>query len=266
MATDPAPFVSMARPDLPEDWPYKQWPYRATRMRRMRDGMLQPIEVDVHPDPRVQRVLEQIREAEATQGIDRVRPVFHRCDIVALNNLVLDLTYDATLSHRDLVAGGDRITRALERAGVLPETPDDLVLAYPDLFASASTARRDIREWRAKMGSDPKRTPICGLTPFIFRRAGQRGRLSRVWVSTQHADAKAAAEAVLGPLVTFAHAAHPVPQQAPEPAPVDVPATAEQLREGGLRPVDDVPRWIPPWMIDQENAAMTRRVEKPPDG
>ena len=203
MATDPTPFVSMARPDLPADWPYKQWPYRASRMRRMRDGTLQAVEVDVHPDPRVQRILEQVREAEVIQGIDRVRPVFNRRDIVALNNLVLDLTYDEICPHRELVQGGDRIALALERAGVLPETASELARAFPDLFGSEGTAARDLRAWRQKRSQIPNRESICDLTPFLYRRPGQRGRSARVLVATRHAGAKAAAEAVLGPLATF---------------------------------------------------------------
>jgi hypothetical protein len=62
MATDPVPFVSMDEP-APKGWRYaNRWPYRATRMRRFEGDRLSPVAVPVHPDPRVQAVLEVIRE------------------------------------------------------------------------------------------------------------------------------------------------------------------------------------------------------------
>ncbi|MBV8915271.1 MAG: hypothetical protein JOZ05_19810 [Acetobacteraceae bacterium] len=70
LAGDPEPFHSADVP-MPDDWPVKGWPYVCTRMRRMVDGTLAPVEVAVHPDPRLQRVWEQIREAEIVQWADR---------------------------------------------------------------------------------------------------------------------------------------------------------------------------------------------------
>jgi hypothetical protein len=80
LATDPAPFVSMTRmDDLPKDWHRKhQWPYAVTRMRRMRDGSLDPTEVPVHPNPKVQAVLEITREDELIQAVDRLRSIWNR--------------------------------------------------------------------------------------------------------------------------------------------------------------------------------------------
>jgi len=152
MADDPVPFVSMDKPDfskeaLDKDWPWKEWPYRATRNRRMRDGSLQAVEVDVHPHPLCQAVLEQLREAECVQSGDRCRPIFNERDIVFANNLVLDVTYDAILTHRELVQGGGRIERVLTRTGVVPESEDELVRVFPDVFKSPVTARRDVQAW-----------------------------------------------------------------------------------------------------------------------
>jgi hypothetical protein len=263
MATDPLPFVSMADPELPADWPWKQWPYRATRMRRMQDGTLQPIEVDVHPDLRVQRVLEQIREAEVIQGIDRVRPVFNRRNIIAMNQLVLDLTYDRIAPHRDLIRGGDRIECALARAGVLPGTPADLLRAFPDLFCSEITARRELRVWQEKWGQNPNRESIWNLTPFIFRRPGQRGKPSTVWVSAHHATPQAAAEAVLGPLAQF----QPVAAGAAEALrlelelPKGVSSVADQWPDRCMP--EDRMAWLPPPMLKNADPFRSRA---PPDG
>ena len=49
-----------------------QYPYRV-RGYKMRDGSQNQVRVRVHPDPRVQAVVEQVREAEMVQAIDRLR-------------------------------------------------------------------------------------------------------------------------------------------------------------------------------------------------
>jgi hypothetical protein len=202
MADDPMPFVSMAA-KAPPDWAWQPWPYRVTRMRRMRNGTLRPVEVEVHPDRRVQRVLEQLREAEILQSIDRVRPVFNRRDVIVMNELVLDLSYDRVLSHQDLVAGGDRVDRAWSLTGVLPETPADLVRAFPHLFGSVDTAARALRESREKGGQTLKGYSIWDLPVFFYRRYGQRGRMARARIAPWHADPRAALEAVIGPVKEF---------------------------------------------------------------
>ena len=46
--------------------------------------MLQVVHIDVHPDPRVQRVIEQIREAGSLQNLDRVRPIYNHRTLVPM--------------------------------------------------------------------------------------------------------------------------------------------------------------------------------------
>jgi hypothetical protein len=61
---------------------------------RMRDGCPAEATVWVHPDPRVQALLEQVRERETGQAIDRLR-LIHRAvpaRVIVLSNIVLDLT------------------------------------------------------------------------------------------------------------------------------------------------------------------------------
>ena len=55
---------------------------KSTVMRRMRDGSLEPVVREGHPDPRMQAVLEQIREAEVVQAVDRLRAVWKHRQIV----------------------------------------------------------------------------------------------------------------------------------------------------------------------------------------
>jgi phage/plasmid primase-like uncharacterized protein len=263
-ANDPVPLVSMARvDDLPHDWPIKPWPYRATRLRRISDGRLQAVEVDVHPDPRVQRVLEQVREAEVLQAVDRVRPVFNHRTLVLANELVLDLTYDRVLRHSQLVAGGSRIERAFLRTGVLPLTPEDVVRCYPDLWRSEATARADLRAFGEKGGTTPKGDSIWDCTPFSYRRPGQRGRLARVLIDTTRGDPKTLAYQVLGKLAAFAPVDPQEPQHALAPLSIDTP---DAIHVGSLRPAsapwDGTAICVQPWMIDQ----LDDKQVHPPDG
>jgi hypothetical protein len=220
-ATSPEPILPMPTPEeQPDGWPYKPWPCRATRLRRMRDGRLQIVHVDVHPDPRAQRVIEQIREAGGIQNLDRVRPIYNRRTLVPMNELVLDLTYDRVLRHRELVEGGTRIERILKRTdGVLPLTPAALSALFPDLAGSEATARLALRAWRREWGKNANRSPIWEFTPFAYRRDRPDGRPPVVMVSNHRAEPKAAAEAVLGPLSAFWEVGGPQPDQHPQPAP-----------------------------------------------
>jgi hypothetical protein len=197
MADDPEPFVSHAAPP-PEDWLWKnKWPYRVIRMRRMRTGTLMPVEVEVHPDPRVQRILEQIREAEIVHAIDRVRPVFNRRHIIAMNELVLDVTYDRVMTHADLVKGGDRIDQAWARDGVVFETPGDQATAFPELLGSEDTAKRALKESRRRnTGADsPWQAEIVQ-----YRRENQRGRPARARIAPWVSDPASTIERLLGPV------------------------------------------------------------------
>ena len=251
-AADPVPLISIAG-DFPDDWPWKhQWPCRATRMRRMRNGGLQPVDVDVHPDPRVQRVLEQVREAQAVQGIDRVRPIFNHRDIVAMDSLVLDLTYDRNLTHRELVNGGDRIARAWSRDGVLPLTPADLAEAFPTLFVSAAAARWALRQ-RKNRGGTSKENSIWSSALFFYRRPRQRGRMAQVLIGPRYASleaAKAAVVALLGPLAAFQAA----PAEGPEVAPAEPPTQQSPGQASHARPATGFGRrnrGCQPWMMGE---------------
>ena len=94
------------------------------RPYRMRDGSRRGVEVAVHPDPRVQAILEQIRERETEQAIDRLR-LIHRdrpARVIVLSNVPLDLTVDRLVTWNEIMP--DRLTVAAARLdGVLPLAP-----------------------------------------------------------------------------------------------------------------------------------------------
>jgi hypothetical protein len=203
LASDPIPFVSMDHA-APKGWRYEhQWPYRATRMRRMRDGTVSPVEVPVHPDPRVQDVLELIREDELLQAIDRPRPIWNRRQIILLNDLCLDVTYDEIYSHKHLVAGGNPIQRALLATGIVPHTAELLHRAHPAIFRTAKAAEHALKNYPQK----PQENSIWALGGVSFRRTGQRGPEAKATVDRarwpDNAALIAEIEAFAGPLQAF---------------------------------------------------------------
>ncbi|MGD0109446.1 MAG: hypothetical protein ABSC06_36255, partial [Rhodopila sp.] len=201
MVADPVPFVSMDGPLAPDDkWECKQWPFVACQMRRMRDGSLSPVFVQVHPDPRCQRVLEQIREAECVQAADRVRPIFNRRDLTFMNALCLDVTYDVIRTHRELVAGGNPLERAFAMTGLLPLNAEDLYRAHPGRFVSVRAALRALENYPPPA----KRTSLCEGGEVSYRTEGQRGPASKALVDFGwHRDPLAALTLCLGIITEF---------------------------------------------------------------
>ena len=83
------------------------------RARRylMRDGSTKAAVVTTHPDPRVQAVVEQGREAEMLQAIDRLRLIHNkkRKTVYILCSIPLGLPVDELVTWRELI--GDRRLR-----------------------------------------------------------------------------------------------------------------------------------------------------------
>jgi hypothetical protein len=244
LASDAAPFVSMAATP-PPDWPWRQWSYRATRGRRMADGTVQAVEVELHPDPRAQELLEQIREAEIVQAADRVRPVFNERTIVLMNNLALDMTYNRVLRHADLVAGGSRWERAWAATGIIPLGAVDLRKAHPTLFPSVEAARLALKREPPNWGQSPNSSAIWVMTPINFRLKGRPGPAGRILVDTvRHAAPRAAVEAVLGPMAWFGSpddgdaTANPTPNATPRGQ--AAAETNESIPPADVRNIDDV--------------------------
>ena len=90
--------------------------------------------------PAAERVLEQIREADVVQAGDRSRPVFNQRDLVFLNSLALDVTYDEIRTHKELVAGGNRIELTAKQFGLLPLGARDLHRLDPDRYPTVKAA------------------------------------------------------------------------------------------------------------------------------
>lgn len=138
-----------------------------------------PLGVDIkaHADPRVQEVVEQLREHESQQAIDRLRLV--RSDttksVFLLSNLPLAIDVDETRTWNELT-GGSRLEQAWGQLNVvLPLNPAWLAGRFPAQWATAEAAKKDVSR-AAKKGHFSNSCSIRKLTPFNYeyKHAGQR--------------------------------------------------------------------------------------------
>jgi hypothetical protein len=170
---------------------------------RMRDGSLKGVMTSIHPDHRVQRVLEFVREKESVQAIDRIRLIHAKnCKrVIILCSIPLDITVDK-LSTFDQLAGTPgrlgplgRLELVLNTTGILPLGPRDLYRAFEgselNLFSSEDSARDALkiarqlaRDIAAVNGGTNQIKYIFDIHPHLhvaeYRRAGQPGRISKV--------------------------------------------------------------------------------------
>jgi hypothetical protein len=176
-----------------------QYPYRE-RQYPMRDGSRRQVRVRVHPDRRVQAVVEQVREAEMVQAIDRLRLIHSAREktVVILCNIPLDIPVDELVTWRELV-GDDRLEEALalcEGKGwdALPLAPEKLSELFPELWGTAKAAER----WLGNNPLNPS-TSIIRLWGVIhfYRPTGRRGKWSKALVR-HGADPGEALAGVLG--------------------------------------------------------------------
>ena len=196
-ATEPEPFLPMGEYVL------------QTRGRRMRDpDAPNLVEAQVHSDPRCQSMLEQIREAEMVQAIDRVRPIFNHRKVFVLNNLPLDLTVDRAMTWPELRPG--KFAKAYARHGVLPLSPGDLTHCFPDLWKSDAAAKAALKWWQKTGGESQIDILFGGITLFSsgpsrasYRRKGQRGPLACALVRSELPAPRSTLEGLVGELVEF---------------------------------------------------------------
>lgn len=197
---------AQTRPFLAQDYePLVSSADYASEIRhiRMRNGGTYAVKVQVHPDPQVQRMLEQVREAEMLRAIDRVRPIFNHRRIVILSQVVL-VTVDQVLMWRDRTEG-NRLLRVWERGGTLPLSKTDLCKLGDGLFLSVDAAGKALKEALGPLREDgeaPQIERLIGMDPpFLsarYRRAGTGGRPAMALVAQWHPDPRAALVRALG--------------------------------------------------------------------
>ena len=114
----------------------------------IREGSDRQVRIRVHPDRRVQAMVEQVREAEMVQAIDRLRLIHSEREkiVVVLCNIPLDIPVDELVTWRELT-GDDRLAEAsalCEQKGrdALPVAPESMTELFPELWGTEKAAER----------------------------------------------------------------------------------------------------------------------------
>jgi hypothetical protein len=113
------------------------------------NGLEAGIPTQVHPDPRVQTLLELVREAETLQAVDRIRLVHAELPkyVFILSNVPLSIPVNHLLSWDQIIAGTTKLTEAWYCAeGVLPLGKKWLAENFPKLFPSESSAKNYLEQ------------------------------------------------------------------------------------------------------------------------
>jgi hypothetical protein len=110
--------------------------------RTYRASEFKVVQVGTHPDPRVQLVLEQVREAESEQAIDRLRllrqPKGQQRQVYILSSVPLNVSVNHLYGWKQL----QQCLALIEEAdGVLPLNPAHMVLRCPNTATSNAKAR-----------------------------------------------------------------------------------------------------------------------------
>jgi hypothetical protein len=206
------------------------------RGHRTKDGSRTAVAVQVHPDLRVQALVEQAREREVEQMVGRLRLV-HRewpARVFLLSNVPTTLPVDRLTTWGELMP--NKIEQAiLAGRGVVPLSYSELARAHPSLWAKAERARNS---FRGKGGENPIRysywenTTLFAATEVTYRLPGQaRGSPHKAIIPGKVTDPDAARRALvplLGPVEavqigeTF-YRPTVVVEDAGDPAPLTIP-------------------------------------------
>jgi hypothetical protein len=194
-ATDPEPLRWLETDEAGD----VKWSTEA-RGYTMKDGSQAGVEIERHPDDRVQRVLELTREAETAQASGRLRLIQRTTParVVRLSSLPVDAEVDRLVTWRELMKGPCRLEQAASRGSAVPLSASELARCFPDLWLTPKAAECDLNTLK---------TPIeillgkGGYLKSSYRRAGQRGRPTPALIRADAPDPRAALEAVVGPVV-----------------------------------------------------------------
>jgi hypothetical protein len=175
---------------------------------RTRSGLKIGVNVAVHPDQRVQTLLELTREAETLQGIDRLRLV-HVAEaklVVLLSNLVLDVTVDNLWDWDEITNFTTKLNEVWRQLnGVLPLADHWLAEHFPNIFVSKDAAGGYLAKIGNQLGELSNSILIRDSTQlrvFSYKVSGQTGPAPRCLSECGIDETKKRLELLLGLVVT----------------------------------------------------------------
>lgn len=180
------------------------------RNRRLRGNKVEEVLVDIHPDDIAQRVLEQSRERESEQAIDRIRSIRAKepKTIFILCDVPLDITVDQTLRWQDLKRGGTKFDRALKKVDgkAFPLSASEMRRMFPDIWETEDQAKGDIRRNGGVKGVETLIRLYKENDPFYsveYRISENQKKWSRALIAAPQDNPRAALESLIGPVKSF---------------------------------------------------------------
>jgi hypothetical protein len=174
--------------------------YEEKRGYRLRSGRYRDTKVQTHPDWRVQDLLEIQREAEITQGIDRLRPIRGSGDqqVFILTSIPVDITVDHWWDWNHL----QWFMEDWEKSnGIIPLKSSD----YRKVISDTTLSDRGIENRTAKIKSTLSLIDILISQDVVFasyRTDSPRGIPPKALISSKYGDRRLALEEALGKEVT----------------------------------------------------------------
>jgi hypothetical protein len=207
-------FPETAITPLPADT--TQWPKRVQGYT-MTDGRLLGVEVSFHPDPTCQSVLQQVREGEIVQIVDRLRGVNRTVppSVFLLTNIPTEIPVDRLIPWRELLAetcGDQWWTEALKIGGGVAPLKADWLVAM-GIFETKSAASQAVSRYVRKIRHQPNYNLISVLS--YYRVLGQRGKASMALIAPGVVDAPAILASHVGEIAVFNDEVIEVEQQEP---------------------------------------------------
>ncbi len=160
-------------------------PVSVVRGYRTTTGYEVGVMVEVHPDPRIQRLMEQIREKESLQGIDRSRLLFPKegepkTTVRIFSNLILDIDVDHVLAEEEVLARTTKLTEVWNKAdGVLPLGTEWLAKNFPTVFSTDTVAKRYFQTIggisKAVLLNNLVVDDVSDVDLIVFNLAGDKG-------------------------------------------------------------------------------------------
>ena len=139
----------------------------------------QGVPVQVHSDLRIQAVVEQHREYESVQALDRLRLIHNDIpkEVFIICNVPLDVDVDIVGTWDEIINGGNRLERAwaAQTDGVMPLNPAWLAEHHADLWPTEGAAKQDVGRVRRR-GQTSNSIYIRNLSLFEYeyRLTGQK--------------------------------------------------------------------------------------------
>lgn len=173
------------------------------------------VELEIHPDPLINGVLDQIRRADLEQTVHRLRLVRrtpeNRARVLLLTNVPLNLTVHEATTWEAIMSDVNPASLMLAR-GVVPEDWPGRAAVVADWLTGDKEPADALRKWfeansdRNECRRFPYKSSPIGESPtfaaYRYRRAGQR-KGAVVHIHHRHQNPRAVAERWLGELDRF---------------------------------------------------------------